>query len=145
MTRTRRTILALATAAMVGGGWLASCSTRSSDSGGVAVTERDFAIQSVSSAPAGKLRVTVKNEGETTHELVVIRTALDEAALPLTTQGDRVDEAAVGVSHLDPEAEDIAAGKSKTITIELPAGRYVFVCNIAGHYSNGMHAVFTTK
>jgi len=123
---------------------LAACS-----SGGkpdVTVTEREFKVSpSTDNLTAGKVRIKVVNAGTAAHELVAFRTDLDEGALPLTAKGDRIDEEGTGITHLDPEAEDVAPGKSKTITIELAKGRYVFVCNLAGHYQSGMHAVLTVS
>jgi uncharacterized cupredoxin-like copper-binding protein len=121
---------------------LGACSS-DSDSG-FTVTEKDFSVKpSGAEVTAGKVTVTVHNRAKQEHELVVFRTDLDEAKLPLNATKDRVDEEAKGITHLDPEAEGVKAGKSKTITIELPAGRYVFICNLTGHYGQGMHAVVT--
>jgi len=118
----------------------------SDKSSGYTVTERDFSVQpSSSTVKAGKLTIKVTNHSKQEHELVVFRTDLAEAKLPLNAAGDRVDEEAKGITHLDPEAEGVAPGKSKTITIDLPAGRYVFICNLAGHYGQGMHAVVTAS
>ena len=136
MERNRLLVLAipvLLVASLIG------CSEKDS---GFTVTERDFSVKpSSTSVKAGKLTITVKNRSKQEHELVVFRTDLAEDGLPLNADRDRVDEEGKGITHLDPEAEGVAPGKSKTITIDLPAGRYVFICNLAGHYGQGMHAV----
>ena len=41
------------------------------------------------------------------------------------------------------EIPSIPAGKSAAVTIDLTAGKYVFICNVAGHYQLGMHTGFT--
>jgi len=92
---------------------------------------------------SGKIRLRVHNAGSVEHELVAFRTDLAEGAMPM--KGDRINESGPGITHLDPEAEAIAAGTTKTITINLAKGRYVFVCNLAGHYQSGMHAVLTVS
>lgn len=119
----------------------------SSDSkSGFTVTEKDFSVRaSASEVRSGAVKVTVENRSGQEHELVVFRTDLDESKLPLNQEGDRVDEEADGVTHLDPEAEGVQPHKSKTITIDLPAGRYVFICNLTGHYAQGMHTVVTAS
>ena len=109
------------------------------------VTEREFSVSpSVQQVTAGKVTIKVVDAGKATHELVAFATDLPEDQLPLTAKGDRIDEEAKGITHLDPEAENVATGKSKTITIDLPKGRYVFVCNLSGHYGQGMHTVVTS-
>ena len=35
------------------------------------------------------------------------------------------------------------AGTTKTLTIDLAPGHYAFVCNLPGHYGQGMHTDFT--
>jgi uncharacterized cupredoxin-like copper-binding protein len=47
------------------------------------------------------------------------------------------------------EIEDIPVGETKTVTLELAAGNYVFICNIwdeeeqEAHYQEGMRTSFT--
>ena len=125
---------------------LASCSSSSSSGrNSITVTEKDFSLSATSSKVVkGNVTVTVKNEGSQQHELVFFRTDLDENNMPLEPDGRKIDEEGSGITHLDPEAEDLNPGDSKTITIDLPAGRYVVVCNIELHYKQGMHTVVTS-
>lgn len=107
-------------------------------------TESDSAISlDAATATAGSIRLTVANTGAVEHELVAFQTDLDEAKLPLAA--GRVDEEGAGITHMDPEDEHVMPGGSKTITLDLPAGRYVVLCNLPGHYSLGMHAVLTVQ
>jgi uncharacterized cupredoxin-like copper-binding protein len=46
-----------------------------------------------------------------------------------------------GLTLLD-EVEDVLPGGSASLTLELEAGTYLIICNLPGHYSNGMVAVF---
>ncbi len=87
---------------------------------------------------AGQATLSIKNDGKITHEFVLVRTDLAAGALPVGSDGG-VDEEATEVSHVD-EAEDIAAGSTASLTVSLPAGRYVVFCNLPGHYKGGMHA-----
>ena len=142
MTHSRRPALIAA----AGVALLASCSSGSSvNANSTTVTETDSSLTaSPSTVASGPVTVTVHNKGQLAHELVVFRTDLDENALPLEPDGHKIDEEGSGITHLDPEAEDIDPGGSQTITVDLPAGRYVFVCNVADHYKQGMHAVVTS-
>jgi len=134
-------VIGIAALTLVG---FSACSSSSKD--GFTVKEKDFSVNpSSSTLTAGKITIKVENSSKQVHELVVFRSDLAESKLPLNANGDRVDEEAARITHLDPEAENVAPGKSKTITIDLPAGRYVFICNLAGHYTQGMHAIVTTS
>jgi uncharacterized cupredoxin-like copper-binding protein len=109
--------------------------------GGITVTEMDFAIEPAStSAPAGKVAFDIQNEGPQTHEFVVFKTDLDPADLPTNADGT-VDEEGAGVKHID-EIEDIAPCTSESLSVNLAAGNYVFICNLPGHYASGMHTAF---
>ncbi len=88
------------------------------------------------SAPAGKVKFAVENQGTIIHEVVVLKTKTAFDELPVTK--DRVSEAkAVG------EVADVGKGKTKSKTLKLKPGSYVLLCNIAGHYGLGMRAAFT--
>lgn len=118
---------------------LASCS---SDSGGVGATEADYSISlDETNLSAGETTFDISNEAEQTHEFVVVKTDLDEGSLPTDDKGD-VDEEGEGIEPVD-EVEDIAAGSTESLTVNLDAGSYVAFCNLPGHYRQGMHASFT--
>jgi uncharacterized cupredoxin-like copper-binding protein len=92
------------------------------------------------SVPAGDVRVKARNTGSTEHELVFVRTDLPEDKLPV--KDNKVDEEQV---ELAGEIEKFPAGKSKSATLNLPAGRYVVICNVATHYGLGMHTVLQVQ
>lgn len=90
--------------------------------------------------PAGKVAITAENKGSETHELVIVR-ADDAASLPKKADGS-VDEDKIPESKKAGEIADLAAGKTTTKTLELPAGDYVAFCNIVedmgkGHMGSG--------
>ena len=84
---------------------------------------------------AGKVQVTVANIGSETHELVIIK-ASDAASLPTKADGS-VDEEAIAGADKPGEIPDVAAGKSVTKTVDLPAGTYVAMCNLVERSTGG--------
>ena len=105
----------------------------------VKVTESEFKVSpSPKSVSAGKVTFSVKNSGDVEHELVIIKTPT--AASKLKVSNGRVsDKGSVG------EIEDIASGKTKSKSFNLKKGHYVLLCNIPGHYAQGMRADLTVK
>lgn len=109
--------------------------------GTVEVTLSDFKIElSDTSAPAGEVTFEVENKGPAVHEFVVFKTDLESDALPTDENGDVAegDEFA----PVD-EIEDIEKGAQPKLTTDLEAGDYVLICNVAGHYRQGMHTSLT--
>lgn len=45
----------------------------------------------------------------------------------------------------DPINIDIAAGEEEETTINAPAGKYYFFCDIPGHEAAGMHGILTAE
>jgi uncharacterized cupredoxin-like copper-binding protein len=108
---------------------------------GVGATLKDFSIAlEAANAPAGSTTFDIVNDGPSSHELEVFRTDLADDALP-------IDGSTVADDQLEivDEVEDIAPGTSTSLTVELPAGHYVVICNISGHYQAGMHAGITVS
>lgn len=144
--RTRYAVVVAAVLAVAAAGCSKSNSNNSGGggSGGVGATEKDFSISlDASSAKAGSVTFNVKNEGPSVHEFVVFKTDLAPGSLPTGSDGT-VDEEGQGVEHID-EVEDIAAGATQTLTVNLAAGHYVVICNLPGHYQQGMHAELTVS
>ncbi len=113
--------------------------------GTVAATLADYSVTlDQSSAPAGDVTFDVSNEAGQVHEFVVLQTDLAEDALPTDENGD-VDEAGdPGITLVD-EIEDIEGGATASLDVSLDAGSYVIICNLPGHYSQGMHTAFTVE
>jgi uncharacterized cupredoxin-like copper-binding protein len=84
------------------------------------------------SQSAGKVTFVVRNVGTVEHEMVVIRR--DAGALPVHAY--RASE-----TGAFDEVEELERGKSGRLTVALKPGRYLLVCNIAGHYQLGMSTV----
>jgi uncharacterized cupredoxin-like copper-binding protein len=111
----------------------------------VDVTLSEFKVQlSTTSLPAGKVTFQVKNAGTVQHEFVIMRTSLNQTALPLSSDKTDVDENSSWLERMG-EADHIDPGKTKSFTVSLPAGAYVGLCNLPGHYGAGMRVAITAK
>jgi uncharacterized cupredoxin-like copper-binding protein len=97
-----------------------------------------------SSGTAGSVTFTVTNNGPSEHEFVVLQTDLAADQLPITTENGAqiASEEASDITNIG-EAEDIQSGSTTTLTLQLPAGTYVMICNLPAHYGLGMRAGFT--
>jgi uncharacterized cupredoxin-like copper-binding protein len=125
-----------------GGSGSSSVATSESPEGAtVNATVKDFSVAvDQSSVPAGEITFVVTNEGPTVHEFVVLKTDLPADQLPV--ENDAVTEDADGIENAG-EVEDVASGASEDLALQLEPGNYVLVCNIEGHYAQGMHTAFT--
>lgn len=116
----------------------------SSGGAAIGVTEKDFEINlDETSADAGEVTFDITNDGPSEHEFVVFKTDLAEDALPLADDGS-VSEEGEGLEVVD-EVEDIAPDSSPSLTVDLDAGSYVIICNLPGHYKQGMHTSFEAE
>ena len=88
--------------------------------------------------PAGTVAFQVHNDAPATHEFVVVRTDDPEDRLPIASDGISVDEDALTSAG---ELSDAPSGADLTLALTLAPGRYVFFCNMEGHYLGGMHGV----
>lgn len=97
------------------------------------------------SAPAGQVTFKIFNSSTILiHEFVVLKTDLAISELPLTVERN-IDEDFLLANLVGKEVKDIAPGASAELTVELSAGHYVLICNLPGHYLQGMRAEFTVK
>ena len=114
--------------------------TAPSDSQVVAELADNKITVTVPSVKAGKIKIGVRNLGTMEHSFEVLKTDLPQDKLPVDGASAKAKEdGKVG------EIKSIAAGKSAAVTIDLTPGKYVFICNIAGHYQIGMHTAFTVE
>jgi uncharacterized cupredoxin-like copper-binding protein len=106
----------------------------------VNATVTEFKIQADAKRVAtGDVTFTITNKGATTHEFVVIKTDLAPEALPKDVDGGVAEGGPIAVVD---EAEDILPGTTTTLTVKVEPGRYVYICNLAGHYTGGMRGAF---
>jgi len=80
----------------------------------------------------------VTNDGTSVHNFRVIQTELAPADLPIAN--NQVDETQVNVVAGVTGA--ITVGTTQSVPVNLAAGKYVLICNVSGHYQQGMHAQF---
>jgi uncharacterized cupredoxin-like copper-binding protein len=87
------------------------------------VTEVGFDIKLESGdLPAGDYTITVRNEGDATHDLVVEQDGQDIA-----------------------KSDTLGPGDSATFTVTLQPGRYVLYCSIGNHRAMGMETDVTVS
>ncbi|MPZ16028.1 MAG: hypothetical protein GEU73_16675 [Chloroflexi bacterium] len=135
----------------------------SADAGGGATTigitlDEWSVLPEPASAESEEVTFDIFNAGEETHEFVVIKTDLGVLDLPTGDDGS-VDEEAAALEVVD-EVEDVAAGSSETLTVDLGPGNYVLICNIVeeememeqmemehdpSHFQSGMRTGFTVE
>jgi len=99
---------------------------------------------------AGDVTFVVKNAGTIDHEMIVLQTSTAFDKLPISDAGDPpapVTSGANKVSETNNLGEtgdpNLKPGDTRTFKINLAAGSYVLVCNIAQHYGKGMRGAFT--
>jgi uncharacterized cupredoxin-like copper-binding protein len=124
--------------------WAVALIVLSSCSGGaqvssertVHVTLKDFSIRtSTATVAAGNIVFDIYNRGPATHEFVVVRTDLPDDQLPSAADGLSVDEEALAGAG---EISEVDIWTSYALELPLTPGRYVFFCNLEGHYVGGM-------
>ncbi len=119
----------------------AAATTVSGGGSSAEVNLKEFSIAVEPGAvPAGELRFNVRNTGKVPHEIVILQTDVDPAKMPV--KEGRIDEAQykpVGA------VRDVNGGATKTETFKLNPGKYVFICNIAGHPNAGMYTAVTVR
>ena len=107
----------------------------------VQVTEGNYFIRvGQNHVPPGQVTFQVTNKGPAEHELVIVQTDLKEGNLP--TSGGKVDMSSSKVTKIVDHPK-VAKGTSYSITQNLQPGHYVLICNLPGHYLQGMHASLT--
>jgi uncharacterized cupredoxin-like copper-binding protein len=113
--------------------------------GGTAVNgvQKEWAVQiDLAAAKAGPFTFTFKNAGKIVHEMLVVKTDLAVGAMPVDPVENRFNEESPQwevvkeISEYDP-------GTTNALTLTLEPGHYQLVCNVPGHYANGMAAAFT--
>jgi uncharacterized cupredoxin-like copper-binding protein len=147
----RRGTVSVAVAVAVLWGLVAGCGD---DDGGeeVNVVLSEFVVEpEQESADSGEITFAIDNEGGETHEFLVVEAASADD-LPVDDDG-AFDEAAFGEDNVLDEVEDIEAGDTAELTLDLEAGTYVLLCNIVededgeveSHFAEGMHATLTVE
>ncbi len=120
---------------------LAACSS-GSNSIDVTLTEDYQIVLSGNSASAGDVTFNITNTAsELEHEFVIVKSDLSPSSFPTDDEGD-VPETEVDIVT---EQEAIGPGQNATLVANLDAGHYVLMCNLPGHFAQGMHVEFTVN
>ena len=102
----------------------------------VIVDLKDYAITlSVASVKAGVVKFGIRNNGAMVHDFDLFKTDLPLDKLPVDA-----GSAKVKMDGLVKQMINIAANRSTTLSADLTPGRYVIICNVAGHYQLQMRA-----
>ena len=83
--------------------------------------------------PAGRVTFVVRNEGTMDHEFLALRSDRHHHSLAVK-KGRAVETGRLGEIPLIPK------GTTKRITLKVPRGKYVLLCNMLGHYQAGQYA-----
>ena len=92
------------------------------------------------SIAAGHVVFGIRNHAAMAHEFKVIKTDLAADQLPVDAGTAKADETGkVGA------LVDISAGATRKLALDLVPGKYVLICNVAGHYQLGMRVGLEVK
>jgi uncharacterized cupredoxin-like copper-binding protein len=121
------------------------CGGGADDEADLGIDLADFSIAlSSDTVAAGDVTVEASNAGPTTHEFEVFTMPEGTDLDTLEVVNDVADTDAAGMTVVD-EFEDIVAGTSASLNLTLEPGTYAVICNLPGHYAQGMHASFTVE
>ena len=89
-------------------------------------------------ARAGRVSFVVRNDGTMLHEFLVLRSDRHHHKLKVRG-GKAVETGRVG------RIPQIPSGATSRLTLKLPAGKYVLLCNLLGHYQAGQFAALRVR
>jgi caa(3)-type oxidase subunit IV len=76
------------------------------------------------------------------HEFILVKTDLEATNLPLDPVTSRVNEDAIEIVNNE---DNIEPGQSRDMNVVLDPGHYVLICNLPGHYLQGMMLDFNVE
>ena len=101
----------------------------------VVVDMKEYSVTlSVATVKAGSVKFGIRNLGSMEHQFDLIKTDLAIDKLPIDSAAKAKEDGLV------KQVKSIGGGKVATISADLAPGRYLVICNIAGHYQLGMRA-----
>jgi hypothetical protein len=102
--------------------------TSASTAGKVTYTVKEWAIEGPAQLKAGPVSMSVTNPSTNRHELKIIKGVYAE--LPKTSNG-AVDEEKLATGTIVGKLDAFAGGETKSLSVDLAPGKYLFVCNIS--------------
>jgi len=113
----------------------------STDAELVPISLERFKVGVADGLTPGHKTLQIANNDTIQHELLVFRSDLDPSAYPL--QSGDIDENGAGITKIS-DGDNIDPGKAQSRVVDLSApGRYLFVCNLPGHFTAGMYTTVT--
>ena len=95
-------------------------------------------VPAQASVRPGRISFIVRNDGTLAHEFVVLRSDRHHHSLK-TTAGRALETGRLG------EIPTIPSGTSKRLTLTMPPGKYILLCNLLGHYQAGQYAALRVR
>ena len=112
---------------------------------GTAFTMKEWAVEGPATLKAGKVSLTVTNNGSFPHQFKVIKGKY--ADLPKGADGGSIAEDKLPAGALVGQLDKFEGGQTMTLALDLPAGDYVFLCNLGAgpnsHAGKGQHTDVT--
>ena len=98
----------------------------------IAMDDFEF-IPKNASAAAGPTDIAAPNRDQVEHELELFKTNEDPGSLAVSD--NKADTSPLGE---EIEGLEVEPGEEAVATVELEPGTYALICNIPGHYEQGM-------
>lgn len=117
---------------------IVACNPKSSGGEGVAVKLADYTITIDEIPAAGTIDFDITNDGPSVHEFEIFSGVAEGTVLPVTNSVADTS----GLELVD-EIEDVLPASEVRLTVDLDPGTYLFICNLPGHYEQGMWAYVT--
>jgi len=86
----------------------------------------------------GRVRFVIENAGTEIHEFEIFAGASAGQVLPVSSNVADT----TGLSVVD-EIENLVPNGTATLTVDLSPGTYLVLCNLPGHYAQGMSTTLT--
>lgn len=90
--------------------------------------------------PAGNVSFEIENQGLLPHQFSVFWTDIEADEIPVV-QG----KADAAVARAFAATDELQPGDDDELTLVLPPGAYVLLCNLPAHYEAGMRVAFTAE
>ena len=119
----------------------------------VDVVVKEWSVTAPPTATSGDVTFVVRNAGTMPHELLVVQSDAAPGKIPLTDSGDPPEPVASGADRISEDGsvgetggDPLEPGETRTFTVSnLAPGTYQLLCNMPGHYKNGMWSEFTVS
>ena len=144
------------TSTAAGGAAGAECKTEDAvdtpATGETVVTLNEFTMKTAGQPKGGAISFKAENAGKENHEVVIVKGESADA-LPKDADGG-LDEDKLPAGALIGEIEGFASGKVCSGVFNVPAGKYILLCNITetepngekeSHFKEGMHTTFVAS